>query len=239
MREVIINNEVRFDAINVDIGPDVMAITLDASDTLTFDIIENAFSAINAIRVDDKEYRGYTAIQSITKIWSGETTAWSITIRNVYAGQDAVEIIAGSSITYDEAIAIRKELEELAESIDMTDDQYEKYTWLFPEWSGNQVQYKVDDKVKYLDKLYKCLQAHTSQPAWNPVDAASLWANVLNPDPVDPSDIPVWTQPSSTNPYMTGDMVRYPDAEGAIYKSTIDYNIWSPRDYPQGWAVVE
>ena len=41
-------------------------------------------------------------------------------------------------------------------------------------WSGDSVQYNVGDEVTYNGTLYKCLQAHTSLPNWDPVDAASL-----------------------------------------------------------------
>jgi hypothetical protein len=34
---------------------------------------------------------------------------------------------------------------------------------------------------------------------------------------------------------MKGDKVHYPDAEGDIYESLIDYNVYSPEAYPAGW----
>ena len=51
----------------------------------------------------------------------------------------------------------------------------------------------------------------------------------------DPSVIPEWEQPDSTNPYMKGDKVRY---KGVVYVSVIDNNVWSPEDYPTGWQIV-
>lgn len=103
---------------------------------------------------------------------------------------------------------------------------------LFPNWSGNGIAYKVDDRVKYEDILYKCLQAHTSQNGWTPTAAASLWAKVLIPDE---NTIPEWEQPDSTNPYMKGDKVMF---ENKIYESLIDNNIWSPAAYPAGWKEI-
>lgn len=29
-----------------------------------------------------------------------------------------------------------------------------------------------------------------------------------------------------------------PNADGPVYVSTIDNNVWSPDAYPQGWEVV-
>ena len=103
---------------------------------------------------------------------------------------------------------------------------------LFGSWQVNKA-YVVDDKVKYEGNLYKCLQAHTSQASWTPTAAASLWAKVLIPDE---NAIPEWEQPESTNAYMVGDKVMF---EGHIYESAINYNIWSPSSYPQGWTLIE
>ncbi|RCG23558.1 S1 family peptidase [Streptomyces diacarni] len=37
-------------------------------------------------------------------------------------------------------------------------------------------QYQVGDQVTYNGATYRCVQAHTAQPGWNPLDAPSLWA---------------------------------------------------------------
>ena len=100
---------------------------------------------------------------------------------------------------------------------------------LFHSWDGNGHVYSVGDRIRYGENLYDCLQAHTSQTGWNPVDAPSLWAKVLIPGP----GIPEWEQPSSTNPYMLGDKVRH---NGKIWVSTIDNNVWEPGIY--GWEEV-
>lgn len=102
-------------------------------------------------------------------------------------------------------------------------------TPLFPEWRP-EVAYVVGTRVKYNDVLYKVLQDHTSQETWTPVDAPSLYAQVLIPDE---NVIPEWIQPGSTNPYMKGDKVTF---NGAVYQSTIDNNVWAPDAY--GWELV-
>ena len=101
---------------------------------------------------------------------------------------------------------------------------------LFPNWDGDDHEYKVDDRVKFEGTLYRCLQAHTSQAGWTPVAAPSLWAKVLIPDP---DVVPDWEQPGSTNPYMQGDKVRFNDK---VWVSTIDNNVWQPGVY--GWEEV-
>lgn len=105
---------------------------------------------------------------------------------------------------------------------------------LYPEWEVGK-SYTVNFKVQYNGVLYKVLQAHTSQSDWTPDVAVSLFAKVLIPDP---DVIPVWEQPDSTNPYMRGDKVHYPDENSPVYESLIDSNVWSPDAYPAGWQIV-
>lgn len=100
---------------------------------------------------------------------------------------------------------------------------------LFPVWKED-TAYEVGERKVYNGLLYKCLQAHTSQSSWTPIDAPSLWARVLIPDP---ETIPEWEQPESTNPYMKGDKVKH---NSKIWVSDIDNNVWEPGVY--GWSEV-
>lgn len=124
----------------------------------------------------------------------------------------------------DRARQLRHTIEELSTTLD--DENAIKNIELFPRWEYPH-DYAADDRVRYDDVLYKCLQSHSSQETWTPVDAVSLWAKVLIPDP---SVIPEWEQPGSTNPYMRGDKVRH---SGKIWVSIIDNNVWEPGIY--GW----
>lgn len=126
------------------------------------------------------------------------------------------------------ARALRKQIEILAETLD--DSNALKNLELFPNWS-EKIEYTVDTRVRYKNILYKCLQSHTSQPTWEPDVAVSLWAKVLIPDP---TVIPDWIQPDSTNPYMTGDKVKHNEK---IWISIVDYNVWEPGVY--GWDEYE
>lgn len=116
----------------------------------------------------------------------------------------------------------------------LTDEQAADVPQVFPEWATD-TAYKVDDRRRYGSKLYKCLQAHTSQADWTPDVAVSLWVEIAKP-----GEIPVWRQPTGAqDAYNTGDKVHYPDADGPIYESLIDANVFSPADYPAGWQLVE
>lgn len=112
----------------------------------------------------------------------------------------------------------------------LTDEQALTVPIIFPAWRGDGASYVADDRVMYGGVLYKCLQAHTSQSAWTPTDAASLWTKVLIPTP---GEIPEWEQPSSTNPYAKGDKVKH---NGKTWISSIDGNVWEPGVY--GWTEV-
>ena len=101
---------------------------------------------------------------------------------------------------------------------------------LYEKWSGDSVQYTAGQRVQDDGILYTVLQAHTSQPDWKPADAPSLFAKVLIPDP---TVVPEWEQPDSTNPYAKGDKVAH---NGKTWVSDIDGNVWEPGVY--GWTEV-
>lgn len=99
---------------------------------------------------------------------------------------------------------------------------------LFPAWAEG-IAYAVGQRIQYGGKLYKCVQAHTSQADWTPAATPAMWTEVAKP-----GEIPVWRQPTGAqNAYMTGDKVHYPDADGPVYVSTVDNNVWEPGVY--GW----
>lgn len=111
----------------------------------------------------------------------------------------------------------------------LDDEEALEAPMLFETWRPD-VDYTVGTRVQYNDVLYKVLIAHHSQADWRPDVSPSLFAVVLIPDP---SVIPEWVQPDSTNPYMAGDHVMHNNIE---WVSTVDYNVWEPGVY--GWEDV-
>jgi len=128
-----------------------------------------------------------------------------------------------------EAEQLREELDEITGS--MTDEEALERPVFFPIWKVG-VNYTVGTRIRYGGRIFKVLQAHTSQEDWTPSRAPSLFAEVLTSE-TEPTE---WRQPSSTNPYLTGDKVIY---NGQIYESLIDNNVWVPDMYPQGWQLIE
>lgn len=114
-------------------------------------------------------------------------------------------------------------------AMSFTDEQAAEVPELYDKWaakdsSGAAIHYEVGDRRRYGDDdtLYKCITAHDSQDTWNPVYAPSLWAKILIPDP---SVIPEWEQPGSTNGYSIGDKVIH---NGKTWESLINNNVWGP-----------
>lgn len=129
----------------------------------------------------------------------------------------------------EEATELRQELNSITST--MTDEEAVERPVLFPNWTTGK-SYTVGTRVRYGGRIFKVLQAHTSQEDWTPSRAPSLFAEVLTSEDGEPQE---WQQPSSTNPYLTGDKVIY---NGLVYESLIDNNIWAPDAYPQGWKLI-
>lgn len=127
----------------------------------------------------------------------------------------------------EKAKKLREKIESLA--LDMGDAEALEFSDLFAKW-GTGKDYKAGDKVRYDAKLYKCLQAHTSQDDWIPGEAVSLWIEVSDPS----VEYPDWKQPTGAHDaYNKGDKVKY---ENKHYISDVDGNVWVPGVY--GWSEV-
>lgn len=101
-------------------------------------------------------------------------------------------------------------------------------TALFPAWKVD-TAYEPKQRIRYNSKLYRCEQAHTSQANWTPDATPALWTEVA-----EPGTIPVWKQPTGAqDAYREGERVKYPDENGDIWVSIIDYNTYVPGVY--GW----
>lgn len=130
-------------------------------------------------------------------------------------------------MTREQARQFRKLLESQTEA--MSDEEIIEYPSFVEKWKSGK-SYSVGKRLEHNGTIYKVLQDHTSQDDWTPDAAPSLFAKVLIPDP---SVIPEWEQPESTNPYMAGDKVTHNEKTWA---SDVDNNVWEPGVY--GWSEV-
>ncbi len=98
---------------------------------------------------------------------------------------------------------------------------------LYPVWAEN-ISVSVNDRYQYNDKLYKCVQAHTTQADWTPDKTPALWVEVSL------DEFPEWKQPAGAHDaYSKGDKVKH---NGKKWISTTDANVWEPGAY--GWDEV-
>lgn len=96
------------------------------------------------------------------------------------------------------------------------------------------VAYAVGETCAYGGRLYRCVQAHTTQADWTPDAVPALWARMSTQTVIDGESYPVWVQPAGAHDaYSTGDMVAY---NGVVYECTADGNVWPP-DTGAGWIV--
>ena len=134
-------------------------------------------------------------------------------------------------MTRERALQMRAMIEKA--SVSLSDEDALAAVELFPAWAAD-TAYAADQRVRYGGKLYRCVQGHTSQADWEPDKTPALWAEVAKP-----GEIPVWRQPTGAqDAYNKGDRVHYPDADGPVYESVVDANVYSPEAYPAGWRLV-
>ena len=132
-------------------------------------------------------------------------------------------------MTREHAYKLREMLHKASTSL--PDEDALEAVELFPAWAAG-VAYAVDQRIRYGEKLYRVVQAHTSQTGWEPPNVPALFTEVAKP-----GEIPEWKQPTGAqDAYMTGDLVHYPDADGPVYRCTVDNNVYAPDVY--GWEVV-
>lgn len=125
----------------------------------------------------------------------------------------------------DRARELRARIEALADSMD--DAAALETPELFPRWQTD-TAYIVGVRICYQSKLYRCVQAHTSQADWTPARTPALWTEI------SVEEWPEWRQPTGAqDAYNKGDKVTY---KAVHYISTIDGNVWAPDAYPAGWS---
>jgi hypothetical protein len=110
------------------------------------------------------------------------------------------------------ALALRALIEKAAVSLSDTDalDGVE----LFPAWAVG-LSYTAGERLRYGDKLYRVLQAHTSQADWTPDSTPSLYAEVEKPGQGDTPDDPI---PYSGNMELFEG--KYYSQDGVTYRCT-------------------
>ena len=110
-----------------------------------------------------------------------------------------------------------KQLRQLIEQLAVTLDDETALTGveLFPIWTIDKV-YAVGDKVQRNSKLWRCVQAHTSQTGWEPENTASLWTEICE------SHAGTLEDPIPYNGNMALESGKYYSQNSKIYRCTRD-----------------
>lgn len=135
------------------------------------------------------------------------------------------EAMGDLGIEPDEAEELRSTLDEITAA--MTDEEALEHKVLFRLWKTD-TTYQKDEKVRYGDNLYQCIQPHTSQADWAPPAVPALWRAFSL------AEYPEWVQPlGAHDAYGKGDTVTH---NGKKWVSELDGNTWEPGVY--GWIEV-
>lgn len=127
--------------------------------------------------------------------------------------------------------------ESLYTSITVSDDG----TMIWKQPTGAHDCYNAGDIVIYKNEKYKSL---IDGNVWSPDTYFQGWEKIsesseVPSEPDDPENPSTDMYPDFVHPtgahdaYNTGDIVKY---NGKLYQSTMDGNIYSPDEYPQGWT---
>ena len=110
-----------------------------------------------------------------------------------------------------------KQLRQLIEQLAVTLDDETALTGieLFPIWTIDRA-YAIGDKVQRNGKLWRCIQAHTSQIGWEPENVASLWTEICE------SHAGTLEDPIPYNGNMALDSGKYYSQNSKIYRCTRD-----------------
>ena len=85
----------------------------------------------------------------------------------------------------------------------------------YPEWEEN-TEYTAEYKAQRNGKLWRCIQAHTSQTGWEPENAASLWTEICE------SHAGTLEDPIPYSGNMALESGKYYMQDGKVYRCTRD-----------------
>lgn len=130
-----------------------------------------------------------------------------------------------------QAKAIRQAMNGAGEIL--TDEQALDNQLIYPTWSDD-TEYTDGDRVRSADKLWKCLQTHTSQEDWKPENTPAMWVEIAKPGEYRE----IKDDMLSTEAFALNEIGWYQTKDN-LWMSLIDNNIYTPAAYPDGWEKVE
>lgn len=106
---------------------------------------------------------------------------------------------------------------------------------MWPDWQPD-TDYKQNDPLQYDGKYWRVSQDLTSSKIYPPGSSESLYYEVQL---ADDGIIVYRTCHGKYDSVRLGEKRHYPDGDGPVYESLVDYNSYSPDAYPKNWKLVE
>lgn len=103
----------------------------------------------------------------------------------------------------------------------------EKHPELYNPWVAN-INVSAGDRCEYDNKVYECIQSHTTQADWTPDATPALWKRVYT------EEWPNWIQPTGAHDAYSKDAKVTHNSKK--WTSDVDANVWEPGVY--GWTEV-
>ena len=117
------------------------------------------------------------------------------------------------SLTAEEVTAML--IKQQINTLEVDDNTALRMTEFYPEWAAG-VDYATGYKVQRNGKLWRCIQAHTSQTGWEPENAASLWTEICE------SHAGTLEDPIPYSGNMALESGKYYSQDGKVYRCTRD-----------------
>ena len=130
----------------------------------------------------------------------------------------------------EQARAIRKSMDTA--TANLTDEQAIEVMGLYMPW-GIDEDVNAGDIRRYDGKLYRCLQAHTTQAQWKPAVTPALWVEIA----AESEYREIKDNMLPTEAFALGEIGWY-HTKNRLYKSLIANNVYTPVTYPAGWEAV-
>lgn len=92
---------------------------------------------------------------------------------------------------------------------------------IIEDWESDRL-YDINELVFFNDKIYRCVQSHTSQSTWTPTATAALWSPIV----LFSGEYPNWQQPQGAHDaYPENSIVSHNDG---VWISLVSANVWEP-----------
>ena len=119
------------------------------------------------------------------------------------------------SIPLTESEVTRMLIVQQINSLTVDDNTALRMLEFYPAWASD-TDYTAGHKVQRSGRLWRCLQAHTSQAGWEPENAASLWTEICE------SHAGTLEDPIPYNGNMALESGKYYSQDGKIYRGVRD-----------------